>query len=468
MLFTDHFFIFYFFPLFFILFLLVRKNISLANLIIIVSSLIFYASFGIQNIPILIIPLVVDYLLGIYLYITKNKSYRKIIVALAVILNLLFLAFFKYLGFFLINSTGFLPLSFQTYLLTIQRSLLIPVGISFITFQRISYIMDIYREKISPERNFISYCTYATIFPHLIAGPIVRYSLIKKQLKKRQITALTLFEGMKYFIVGLSLKVLIADQLYKVEQVILPNIHQIHFIESLVLVFYFSLRIYTDFAGYSLMAVGLAKLMGFNFPQNFSAPYRSNNITEFWRKWNITLSSWLRDYLYISLGGNRKGKIRTYINLLITMLLGGLWHGANWNYIIWGGLHGLYLAIERYLDDRNIHLPVPTLLQTICTFILVSFTWLTFLFASPSDIFQILKNIFSLNFTLPSSVILVPLIWSIPSFILAIVWSFILSEAYIEKLKPTLRSIVMFTILFIFSLGIALLNVGVPFIYFQF
>lgn len=468
MLFTDHFFLFYFFPIFFLIYLLVHKNITLANLVIIIFSIIFYSSFGIQNIPILLIPLILDYLLGIAIYKNKNKVQKKILLFSGIILNLLFLGFFKYLGFLLANIGLLIPTHYLAQINTFEQNLLIPVGISFITFQRISYIVDIYRKKTTPAYNFLAYSTYATVFPHLIAGPIVRYSNIKKQLTKRVLTIQKIFDGMKYLIAGLVLKILIADQLYKVESLIIPNIRTTHALESIMLLFYFSFRIYTDFAGYSLMAIGLAKFMGFDFPQNFDSPYRSSNITTFWRRWNMTLSSWLKDYLYIPLGGNKKGKIRTYINLLITMLLGGLWHGANWNFIIWGGFHGAYLAGERWLRDRNISIHLPIQIKILLTFLLISITWLTFIFVNPSEIIIVLAHILALDFSPISPKLMVATLWSIPSLVAAIAWSFFLSENFIEKIKPNFITILLLSILLLLSIGISLLNISVPFIYFQF
>jgi len=468
MLFIDHFFLFYFFPGFFLIYLLVHKNITLANIAIIVFSIIFYSSFGIQNVPILLIPLIFDYILGIAIYKNKNKAQKKILLFSSIVMNLLFLGFFKYLGFFLANSGLLIPTHYLTQINTFEQTLLIPVGISFITFQRISYIVDIYRKKTAPAYNFLAYSTYATVFPHLIAGPIVRYSVIKKQLTKRTLTLEKVFDGMKYLIAGLALKILIADQLYKVESLIIPDIQTTHSSEAIMLLFYFSFRIYTDFAGYSLMAIGLAKFMGFDFPQNFNSPYRSSNITVFWNRWNMTLSSWLKDYLYIPLGGNRKGKKRTYLNLLITMLLGGLWHGANWNFIIWGGFHGVYLAGERWLHDKNISIRLPMQLKILFTFLLISITWLTFIFVNPSEIIDVLSHIIALDFFPLSPKLMVATLWSIPSLVAAITWSFFLSENLIGQIKPGIRTIFLLSVLFLLSIGMSLLNTNVPFIYFQF
>lgn len=467
MLFTDHFFILYFFPVFFIFYYLFRKSLIYSDLLLIFFSLLFYASFGLNNLPILVLPMLVDYYAARYLEKQKSIIKRKIVLAILIVGNLLLLGFFKYTPFVLGSILTVHPSSLISSL-SFYKSLIIPVGISFITFQRISYEVDIYRKKIKASKNLLQYASYALLFPHLISGPIVRYSFIQDQLKKRKISSKLLFDGMKYFIVGLSLKLLIADKLYIVESSLSTNLSKLHSIEALILLFYFSFRIYLDFCGYSLIAIGLAKLMGFEFPHNFNSPYQALNITDFWRRWNITLSRWLRDYLYIPLGGNRKGKVRTYINLIITMILGGLWHGASWNFVLWGFLHGAYLAIERFLSDKKITIPLPLIVKRYLTFLLVTVTWLTFLFKSPADISMEITKIFQLNFTAPSLEISSMLKGTIFAIITAIIWAFFLKEEYIEKIKPSFITTTILIFIFIVCLYNALWGGGVPFIYFQF
>lgn len=444
-----------------------RKSLVLSDIVLIVFSLLFYASFGFGNLPILLIPMVIDFFAGIYLQKQKSVMRRKIVLATLVVGNLLLLGYFKYSAFAMSSILLFHTDNFLTSL-TFYKAMIIPVGISFITFQRISYEIDIYRKKIKASKNLLQYASYALLFPHLISGPIVRYSFIQDQLKKRRLTSILMFEGMKYFIIGLSLKLLIADKLYLVESALSTNLAEIHSLEALCLLFYFSLRIYLDFCGYSLIAIGLAKLMGFEFPHNFNAPYQSVNVTDFWQRWNMTLSRWLRDYLYIPLGGNRKGKFRTYVNLIITMLLGGLWHGASWNFVLWGFLHGSYLAIERFLFDKKITVPLPTFIKKYLTFILITVTWLTFLFKNPGDIFMEINKIIQFNFTLPPVSTSILIKDSLIALVLAIIWSFYLKEEYIEKIKPNLTSAVCLVILFLICLFSALLSANVPFIYFQF
>lgn len=467
MLFTDHFFLLYFFPAFLLIYLLVSKKISLANIVIIVASLLFYASFGLENILIFLIPMVLDFILGILIFKTRSKRKKKALLAIGVIGNLAVLAYFKYTLFFLSTSSLLFPNQFDSQI-ELAKNIIVPVGISFIIFQRISYIVDIYRKKIKPSFRFFEYATYATLFPHLIAGPIVRYSALSKQLKKHFLDLDMLFDGFKYFVVGIALKILIADRLFVVENLLRQDVSRLSTLESIALILFFSMRIYLDFTGYSLIAIGLAKCMGFNFPQNFDSPYRATSVTDFWRRWNITLSLWLRDYVYIPLGGNRQGKIRTNVNLFITMFLGGLWHGASWNFVIWGSLHGIYLIIERTAKNAGLSLAVPNYIKIACVFTLISFTWLTFLFTNPSEIILVIKALGSFTFSISSPTIKFALLWSLPSLLGALIWAFVLKEAYVDKIKIKLISVILLCLLFLFAVGYSLVKNSVPFIYFQF
>lgn len=468
MFFTDILFLLYFFPLFIFLYLIVHKNNIIANLIIVIFSLIFYASFGLSNLPILVIPLVLDFLIAIGIYKFQGTNLSRILLGIAVVANLGLLAYFKYYNFILdnIGTEYFSAKNIST--LAALKPILIPLGISFITFQRISYIIDVYRNKIIPTTNFLKYATYASLFPHLISGPIVRFSEIKEQLEKRVINAETIFEGTKYFVLGFAFKLLIANQLFTVEDLIVQNIIHIQFLESVILMIFFSFRIYFDFLGYSFIAIGLAKFIGFDFPQNFNSPYQSTSVTDFWRRWNITLSLWLRDYLYISLGGNRKGKLRTYINLFITMLLGGLWHGASWNFVIWGALHGVFLATERALADLKIKLTMPTYFYKTVTFTLITFTWMIFRFSDIKHLEIFLSSLINISIHPLDQFLIIQLVSSIPALTVAIIWSFFLNESLLERIKPLTRNGWAFTVIFLFLVMYSLLTKGIPFIYFQF
>jgi len=458
MLFTDILFLFYFFPLFISIYYLVRKNDLYSNIVIVFFSLIFYASFGTKNLPILIFPLILDYVLAIVIHKHKGSKKAKWLLAAAIIVNLSLLIYFKYANFFLetIDSSHFI------------NPVIIPLGISFITFQRISYVVDVYRSQVKPTHNFVHYATYACLFPHLISGPIVRFSQIKHQLGHRQITPVKIFEGTKYLVFGFIFKIVVANQLFEVESLLIENLTTVHFIEALLLIVYFTFRIYFDFLGYSLIAIGLAKYIGFDFPDNFNAPYQATSIRDFWRRWNITLSTWLRDYLYIPLGGNRKGKHRTYVNLLITMLLGGLWHGANWNFLIWGGVHGAFLAAERFLQDSRVRLPHSKHLSQMSTLFIVSLAWIIFRFSSLNEVVLLFNALLHPTLQKPQEVIFTAFTISLPALAIAVIWSFLFQENFINKIKANTRNGIVFSTLLILLILYSLIRKEVPFIYFQF
>jgi len=467
MLFTEHFFLLYFFPLFLLFFLPFRNTLKLSHIIIIIFSLIFYISFGISNLIILLIPLLINYSLGILVFKVKKKRYKKAILFLGVFFDLLILLYYKYFNFAFDTLLPYIPLRFSDNIRALSTTIF-PVGISFIVFQRISYLVDIYRKVTKPANNLLHYSTYATVFPHLISGPIVRFVDIKKELGKRKYKAIYLFDGFKFFIVGLALKVIIADGLFTVEEMLKNSIHINNTYESMILISYFSLRLYLDFTGYSLIAMGLAKLIGFSFPYNFNSPYQATSFQDFWNRWNITLSKWLRDYLYIPLGGNRKGNLRTYMNLILTMLLGGLWHGASWNFVIWGGLHGIYLALERHFITNRISLKIPIFFKKILIFIVVSLTWLMFIFTKPQDAITVFMSLISLNFSPFQSSVSHAFLLSLPALITGLLWAFYFTEKDIEKISLNWKNSLLLVIAFFVLLEITFTKQAVPFIYFQF
>lgn len=463
MLFTGHFFLFFFFPIFITLYLLAyKKSLFLSNLVIVIASLLFYLSFGIFNILVLIFPMLFDYYLAILIYKTKKSSTKKILLTAGIVFNLILLGYFKYTNFLISDVISIFGFNYSTV------SIILPVGISFIVFQRIAYLTDIFRKGMKPCFSFINYSTYATIFPHLISGPIVRYSQIKDQLSKRTINSFVIFEGTKYFVFGLFLKVMIADKLFGLESVLLEVLEQATSLDLILLVFTFSLRIYLDFTGYSLIAIGLAKMLGFDFPKNFNSPYLANSFQDFWRRWNITLSSWLRDYLYISLGGNRHGKISTYRNLLVTMLLGGLWHGASWNFVLWGFLHGSYLALERYLSSLHITFPRFGFLAAPFVFLVVSLTWITFLFKDIGDVIFVFVKIFSFDGLFLSQSVQSQFVDLSIIIYLALLWTFKIGENSLEKIKPSAAWSIVLAVTLVFLFAVTLDVNMVPFIYFQF
>ncbi len=311
----------------------------------------------------------------------ENKSLGKGLIALSLIIDLGLLAYFKYTNFFAGMVAQMIGHNFQPW------DIFLPVGISFFTFQSMSYVIDVYRGSLKPLPNILQYAFYVSFFPQLVAGPIVRAADFAPQIARPiNVTKEMMARGVYFIAIGLFKKAVISDyiSLNFVDR-IFDGPTSYSGLENLLGVYGYALQIYCDFSGYSDMAIGIALLLGFHFPINFNAPYTSLSITDFWRRWHISLSSWIRDYIYISLGGNRKGKVRQYINLLITMLLGGLWHGAALRFIVWGGLHGAALCLHKWFSTEVLHHPrgyqstgLKRIAAVLLTFHFVCFTWIFF------------------------------------------------------------------------------------------
>ncbi|MDP2527926.1 MBOAT family O-acyltransferase [Maribacter dokdonensis] len=350
------------------------------NLLLLGVSYFFYAWWDWRFLSLIIISSIIDYIAGLSIHNADTDKKRKSWLVVSLIANLGFLSIFKYYNFFAESFTQAVSaFGWQPNDLTLN--IILPVGISFYTFQTLSYTIDIYRKSFEPTKSVLSFFTYIAFFPQLVAGPIERASNLLPQIeKKRSFNKEWFNEGLLQIIIGLFRKIVIADTLAAYVDTIYADPSIYNSSTVLLATFFYAFQIYFDFAGYSDIAIGTAKVMGFKFHQNFNLPYFSKSLTEFWRKWHISLSFWLRDYLYISLGGNRKGIKITYRNLMITMLLGGLWHGSSWNFIIWGGIHGLVLSIEKYMKSN----PKFNFLQKIgffgfpITFFIVLIAWIFF------------------------------------------------------------------------------------------
>lgn len=335
-------FLFYFLPLFLLLYFS-AKQIKTKNFIFVVFSLIFYSVGYTPHLLILLFSIAVNYYVA--LAVDRNAGERrKRFLILGVIFNVLMLGFFKYTGF-LIDNLDFLLHPIGIYIVNPNISL--PLGISFYSFHAISYIADIYKGRVRANRDPWEFILYMTMFPQLVAGPIVRYSLVAHQLSDRRTTWGRFSAGARLFALGLAWKVLIADEVARMVDAVFDGTSNPTLLEAWTGVYAYAIQIYFDFGGYSAMAVGLGVMVGFTLPRNFRIPYAALSITDFWRRWHMSLSSWLRDYVYITLGGNRRGVARTYANLWAVFLLCGLWHGASWNFVIWGAHHGAFLVIER-------------------------------------------------------------------------------------------------------------------------
>lgn len=337
-----------FFPIVFIAYWVLNYDLKKQNLLLLVSSYVFYAWWDWRFLSLIIISSFIDYKVGSKIFTSTTKKQRKSWLLVSLVANLGLLSFFKYYNFFaesfadLANIFGWQPNS-------LTLNIILPVGISFYTFQTLSYTIDIYRKQFQPTKDVLSFFTYIAFFPQLVAGPIERASNLLPQIeKKREFKKEWFNEGAIQILVGLFRKIVIADTLGTYVDAIYSDVGIYNSTTIVLATFFYAFQIYFDFAGYSDIAIGTAKLLGFKFHQNFNLPYFSKSLTEFWRKWHMSLSYWLRDYLYVSLGGNRKGIKITYRNLMLTMLLGGLWHGSSWNFVIWGGIHGIVLSIEKY------------------------------------------------------------------------------------------------------------------------
>lgn len=343
MLFSSITFLYYFFPAVLILYFIAPK--MLKNTVLLLSSLIFYAWGEPKYIFLMLISIICGYVCGLLIEKFKGKTASKVTLVFSCLISLGMLGYFKYADFFITNFNAVTGLSLP--LLKIA----LPIGISFYTFQILSYTVDVYRGTVPAQRNFINLAAYVTMFPQLIAGPIVRYSDVEKQLTERTHSIAKASEGVRRFVCGLSKKIFIANILGELAGLFLASKEQ-SVLFCWIYAAAYSLQIYFDFSGYSDMAVGLGKIFGFDFMENFNYPYISSSITEFWRRWHISLGSWFRDYVYIPLGGNRVSKLLWFRNIFIVWMLTGFWHGANWNFIVWGLYFAVFLIMEKlWLKD---------------------------------------------------------------------------------------------------------------------
>ncbi len=387
MVFSSLIFIFVFLPITILIYYIAPKKLK--NLALFIASLIFYAWGEPIYITIMLFSTVFDFFNGLAIEKYRdNKRVSKAILINSLVINLGLLGFFKYSSFFVENFNSLFNLSIQ------WESLPLPLGISFYTFQTLSYTIDVYLNKVNVQRNIISFGTYVTMFPQLVAGPIVRYSEIEKELDNRQESLYLFGEGAELFIIGLSKKVLLANNIGLLwDSVKAMPISGISVLSAWLGILAFTFQIYFDFSGYSDMALGLGKMFGFNFIKNFDYPYISKSVTEFWRRWHISLGAWFREYVYIPLGGNKEGQLKQFRNLLIVWLLTGFWHGANWNFILWGLYYGILLILEKlflldWMKDK------PEFLKHIYTMIMVVVGWVFFEFENINLGFSFIKTMF--------------------------------------------------------------------------
>ena len=411
-----------------------------------------------------------DYANGLLIEKSKSNAAKRLILILSVVGNLSILCFFKYSDFFIAN------VNFACNTNISLLKLILPVGISFYTFQTMSYTIDVYRKKVSAQKNIINFAAYVTMFPQLVAGPIVRYKTIAKQLDKRQETISGFVYGIRRFIIGLFKKVMIANNIGLLwETIIAGNLETLPAATAWLGAISFSFQIYFDFSGYSDMAIGLGEMIGFHFLENFDHPYISKSITEFWRRWHISLGTWFKEYIYIPLGGSRKGIAKQIRNLLIVWGITGFWHGASWNFILWGLYFGFLLIIEKLFLLKFLEKAKP-LLSHLYTLIFVIISWVIFAFEDLSQIAQFLKAMFGIN---QSGILNAETLYLLSNYIVLLIICVLLSMEWQKtKLATLLASktgwvrsyftMLLFAALFIVSISFLIGDTYNPFLYFRF
>ena len=471
MVFSSLLFLFWFLPVFFALYYICPAKYR--NIVLLIGSIIFYGWGEPKYLLLLVLSILVNYAAGLAIGRFRESTGQvanegndritrpareKICLILALVFDFGMLLFFKYINFFIDNLNHLTGLQIGAVALTL------PLGISFYTFQIVSYVVDVYRGKVKAERSVLTLGTYLCMFPQLIAGPIVVYSDVETALHERKITLSSIAEGVSVFILGLGSKVLIANNVGALwTEMSEAGFENLSMPMAWLTMLSFSLQIYFDFNGYSLMAIGLGKMLGFTFPQNFNHPYMSKSITEFWRRWHMTLSGWFREYVYIPLGGNRKGAGRTYVNLLIVWALTGFWHGADWNFVLWGLFFFVILAIEkRFLSGFLEKHPV---IASVYAKLLIAFSWMIFAITDLKQIGVFFTRLFS--FTGGTDALYYLRNYGVIMLIGCVLSTPVLAGAY-HKFRMRVPGIVVSMLIFFASVAY-LADAGYnPFLYFRF
>ena len=396
MVFSSNIFLLYFLPVFLLFYFVCPRRFR--NYVILLFSIVFYAYGGPEFILILLGSTTATYFLVKAMCRTEKLRTKKWLCAIAIVLNLGLLVYFKYANFLVDNVNALLSL-FHANGINLSK-IVLPIGISFFTFQSITYVLDTYRGQVKPMDKLTDYIVYIMMFPQLIAGPIVKYGDVEQQLRHRESPPDECLHGFYRFVIGLSKKVLIADVIaVRADACFGGDLATLDMGTAWIGSLAYTMQLYFDFSGYSDMAIGLGRIMGFKFPENFNNPYTSRSITEFWRRWHMTLGNFIMNYLYIPLGGNRKGKGRTYLNLWICFLLSGLWHGAAWTFVLWGAFHGFFIVLEKMFKvKRDQRSAFGGVLLTLLTFLIVNFGWVLFRAETVSQAFDYYRAMFSFNF----------------------------------------------------------------------
>jgi alginate O-acetyltransferase complex protein AlgI len=470
MVFSSAIFLFSFLPLALGLYYLAPNKMK--NFVLLFTSLVFYTWGEDKIVVIMLLSATVDFSCGILI----EKGRKKIGLLISLFTNLSLLLFFKYFNFTFDNFNALLECIGQgDSAIKNLPKIALPIGISFYTFQTLSYTIDVYRGHVKANRNFIDFAAFVTMFPQLVAGPIVRYADINDQLKSKDISFDNFAIGAERFIIGLAKKVLIANTFAAIaDDIFALNINELSMLYAWIGILAYSIQIYFDFSGYSDMAIGLGRMFGFKFLENFNYPYISTSIRDFWRRWHISLSSWFRDYVYISLGGSRISKTRTYINLFLVFFVTGLWHGSSWNFVVWGLFHGLFIVIERIGFDKIL----PSLwkpFQHIYTLLVVLIGWVFFRAETLQEAWIYLQKMFwpSVNSVAVNSYLdffhfnprvmffsLIAIIFCMPVY------------SYFDKFSDSTSFYIVRTIVLLLLFLLSLIYLGAdsynPFIYFRF
>lgn len=472
MVFSSNVFLILFLPIFLICYFACPGKWR--NIILLLFSIVFYAYGAPTFILLLLGSTIINFYLVKLLYKSDNLIHRKLFAGLAILVSLGLLGYFKYANFFVDNLNAVLG-AFGLEPFTFAKVLL-PIGISFFSFQSITYVVDTYRNIHKPMERLTDYMLYIIMFPQLIAGPIVRYCDIADEIRSREQNWSEILQGFYRFVIGLSKKVLIADVIGRqVDTLLAGDLLTMGTGTAWITIIAYTMQLYFDFSGYSDMAIGLGKIMGFHFPENFDNPYNSASVSEFWRRWHITLGTFMRNYLYIPLGGNRCSKPRMYFNLWVVFLLSGLWHGASWNFVIWGAYHGFWLVLER-IGLGKVYEKMGKIPSVIITFLIVTIGWAIFRIENLPDAFSFISRLFAFDF---QSIVLISSPHFYVTLVLAIVLAFIVLSPFGKKMQNWVyytdfsnnQHIAVWSasiLLFIFCLSAISATGFSPFIYFKF
>lgn len=473
MVFSSAIFLFYFLPFFLLVYHVVPK--AMKNWVIFIFSILFYTWGAPVFVFMLLGTSLLDFLLVRTIYRSETVRKKRILLILSLTVNLGLLAYFKYSNFFIENTNVFLNgLGFNQITWT---KVIMPIGISFFTFESITYTMDVYRGKHAPLKNLKDYLLYLLAFPKLIAGPIVRFQEIADEVIERKENIDEKLIGFYRFCIGLGKKVLIANVMAEqVQEIFKGDLAHMSTATAWIGILAYTMQIYFDFSGYSDMAIGLGKIMGFHFPENFNSPYSSKSITEFWRRWHMTLGNFMRDYLYIPLGGNRvSSKYRLYFNLALVFILSGFWHGASWNFIIWGAFHGTFLILDRIFLLKVLN-KVGAFIAIPFTFLVVMIGWVIFSIEDIGKMGMYLGKLF--EFSPGTNAVVIPAFW--PILVIALLFAFLpalsvgqrMQQFVFDRNKYSMRVhgtfLLLAVILFILSSSAVISSGFNPFIYFRF